>query len=403
MQIEKTIIDDQIKLIRSQTSGCEKVIHLNNAGASLPADQVIETITDYLKEEAILGGYETEAKYLNQINRVYELVAELINAEKDEIALFENASAAWQTAFKGINFQPGDEILTCEMEYVSNLIGFVDIKNNCGVIVTVIPNDEKGDFSIEKLSQSISSKTRMIAVTHISSSGGGMVPIEAIGKIAKKHNLLYMVDACQSAGQYPLDVKEINCHILSATGRKYMRAPRGTGFLFVRKEIQKNITPLLLDFQAATNVSLDSYTLRQDARRFELYEKNRALILGLGKATEYILNIGIANIWKRVSKIAELTRNKLIAIPTLKLQEIGSQRSGIIAFTLKDIDSGLVKAKLAKRQINVSIGGSQATPIYMENRQLETIVRASVHYYNNEADIDTFVTALNEIVDEQAL
>ena len=377
---------NEVQEIRNQTGGLARVVHFNNAGSSLPPDVVVNTVVDYLREEAMSGGYETEAKYLDQLNKVYEHIAKLINAESDEIAVFENASAAWCTALKGIEFQPEDEIIVCEMEYVTSLIGLSDLKK-AGVLVKVILNDEDGNFPLAGLNAAITDKTRLIAVTHLSSSGGSMLPIEAIGEIAEAHQVLYLVDACQSAGQMPLDVKKIKCDLLSATGRKYLRAPRGTGFLYVKQSIQHQIKPLFLDAHAASSVSLSGYVLRPDARRFELYEKSRALTLGLGKAVAYALDIGLERIWNRISHLGSFARKELTKIPGVILHDRGEQRSGIITFTIEGLDSFLLKSKLTKSGINVSIGQSQATPIYMEKSALNAIVRLSLHYYNTEDEI----------------
>nr|WP_121271633.1 aminotransferase class V-fold PLP-dependent enzyme [Pedobacter schmidteae] len=396
--MKTSLLADEVAIIRSQTKGCAGLAHFNNAGSSLPPDVVVDTVINYLQEEAVAGGYETETKYADQLNQVYDSIAELLNADRDEIALFENASAAWMTAFKGLTFKDGDEIITTEMEYVTNLIGLVDMQKADGIKVKVIPNDEDGNFSITEFEKAITPKTRLIAVTHVSSSGGSILPVEEIGNLAEKHNILYLLDACQSAGQIPLDVKHIKCDMLSATGRKYLRAPRGTGFLFVKKASWDKLKPVLLDFLAAGNVSLSGYTLRPDARRFELYEKNRALTLGLGKAVDYALNIGMERIWDRIRHLSQIARVKLVAIPGVRVHDRGETKSGIITFSLKDMESSVVKTQLAGRGINVSIGGQQATPIYMEKSGLVTVLRASVHYYNTEEEIDYLCQSLAGIV-----
>ena len=393
----RTISGEELKHIRNQTKGSSRLIHFNNAGASMPPDVVVDTVVDYLRKEALGGGYETEANYIEQINGVYDNIAQLINADREEIAIFENASAAWGTAFRGLTFNDGDEIITSEMEYVTNLIGLVDMQKQDGITVKVIPNDDLGNFSIAELQKAITDKTKLIAVTHVSSSGGSILPVEEIGGIAEKNGILYLVDACQSAGQMPLDVKKIKCDMLSATGRKYLRAPRGTGFLFVKKASQDILKPILLDFFAATNVSLSGYTLRQDARRFELYEKSRALTLGLGKAVEYALNIGLDRIWYRVGHLAALMRTELAKISGVIIRDSGENLSGIVTFSMKGIESADIKLKLAALGINVSVGGAQATPLYMEKHQLQTIVRASVHYYNTEEEISRLCQELSSI------
>jgi len=392
------INNQELQHLRNQTIGTSQLIHFNNAGSSLPPDVVVDTVIDYLREEALAGGYETEAKYTDQINGVYDLIAQLINADRDEVAIFENASAAWSTAFKGLSFKDGDEIITSEMEYVTNLIGLVDIQNADGIKVKVIPNDEQGNFSMPEFEKAINAKTKLIMVTHISSSGGSIMPVEEIGNLAEKHQILYLVDACQSAGQLPLDVKKIKCDMLSATGRKYMRAPRGTGFLFVKKSSQDLIKPILLDFQAAGNVSLSDYTLRKDARRFELYEKSRALTLGFGKAIEYAMNIGLDRIWHRIEHLSALLRRKLAEIPGIIVHDSGDRLSGIVAFSVNGVESSEVKLRLAQIGINVSVGVAQATPIYMGKSRLSAILRASVHYYNTEEEINTLCQELSAMI-----
>jgi selenocysteine lyase/cysteine desulfurase len=277
----------------------------------------------------------------------------------------------------------------------------VDAQKTGGVVLKVIPNDQNGNFPLAELERAITPKTRLIAITHISSSGGGVLPVEDIGDIAERHQVLYLVDACQSAGQLPLDVKRMKCDMLSVTGRKYLRAPRGTGFLFVKRACQDKLKPVFLDSFAATNVSLSGYNLRQDARRFELYEKNRALVLGLGKAVDYALNVGIDRIWNRIELLSSLMRKELADIPKIIVRDSGDKLSGLVTFSLEDIDSSAIQFKLRALGINVSVGASQATPLYMKKNGLATVVRASVHYYNTEEEIKILCRELANIVKQE--
>ena len=258
----------EVEKFRSETKGTKQKVHFNNAGASLPPDVVVTTVTDYLNEEAVAGGYETEAKYQGRLNETYTLVARLINAEPDEIALVENASAAWGLAFNGISFNPGDEIITSEMEYATNILGFLNAKQRSGVVIKLIPNNEHGDFSMPEFERAISAKTKLIAITQIASLTGGMMQVAEIGKIANAHHILYLVDACQAVGQVPVDVKAMGCDMLSVTGRKYLRAPRGTGFLFVKKHVQDKLQVLVMDGFTAELKSNTEFKIRDDARRF---------------------------------------------------------------------------------------------------------------------------------------
>ena len=384
----------EIQQLRSETKGTTERIHFNNAGSSLPPDVVVETVIGYLNEEATYGGYETEYKYREQLDNTYSLIARLINAGRDEVAVVENASIAWGLAFNGIALKKGDVVITSEMEYVTNLIGFLNAQKTYGIEIRVIPNDEQGNFSLPALESAISPQTRLIAVTHIPSTAGGMLPIREIGEIARRHHILYLVDACQSIGQLPVDVQEIGCDMLSVTGRKFLRAPRGTGFLYVRKEVQDKLKLLFMDGFSAPWVSRDDYRPRNDARRFELYEKSRALTLGLGKAIEYALHIGVDRIWQRIQHLAGLMRRQLAAIDGITVHDTGDQQCGIVTFSVNGMDSVAVKDGLAARRINVSVGKAISTLIYMDRHHLSSIVRASVHYYNTEEEIKAMCDAL---------
>ncbi|HWK07864.1 MAG TPA: aminotransferase class V-fold PLP-dependent enzyme [Puia sp.] len=398
MEITAAFSEQEIQALRAGTRGTAGRIHFNNAGASLPPDVVLETVIGYLREEATYGGYETEYKYRVQLENVYELIAKLIHADKSEVAVVENASTAWGVAFNGLAFERGDEVITSEMEYVTNLIGFLNMQQTHGIVIRVIPNDEQGNFSLPALEVAISSRTKLIAITHIPSTAGGMVPIVEIGKIARKHHILYLVDACQTAGQVPIDVNEIGCDMLSVTGRKFLRGPRGTGFLYVRKEVQDRLKPIFMDGYTAELVSMDTFKIRNDGRRFELYEKNRALMLGLGKAIEYALEIGVDRIWQRIQFLASRLRQQLAGIDGVTIHDIGDQQCGIVTFSVKGMDSLLVKNRLLEKEINVSVGQASSTLIYMNKNHLSSIVRASIHYYNTEEEIGVFCAMLASII-----
>lgn len=389
------ITEKEIQRFRAETKGTSERIHFNNAGASLPPDIVVETVIKYLNEEAAYGGYETEYKYREQLENTHALIARLIHADTEEVAIVENASAAWGLAFNGIAFNKGDVIITSEMEYVTNVIGLLHAKNTQGIEIRVIPNDEHANFSLKALEEAISPRTKLIAVTHIPSTAGGMIPIVEIGKIARRHQIPYLVDACQTAGQAPIDVGEIGCDMLASTGRKFLRAPRGTGFLYVRKEIQDRLKQLFMDGFSIEWINKDDFKAKSSARRFEWYERNRALTLGLGKAVEYALDIGIDRIWLRIKYLAAEMRRQLEGIKGISVHDIGSEKCGIVTFSVEGIESELVKTRLAEKKINVSVGLAKSTLFYMNKNHLTSVVRASVHYYNTEEEIKLMCEVLH--------
>src|SRR5690606_1687108 len=253
---------EQVRRLREDTPGCREVIHFNNAGAALMPRPVIDATVDHLKLESRIGGYEAADAAEEFIEGAYDAVARLIGAERDEIAIVENATRAWDMAFYSIPFKPGDRILTSMAEYASNVISFLQVARRSGVTVEVVPNDEHGQMSVAALREMMDDRVRLIAVSHIPTNGGLIQPVAEIGKVAREAGVFYLVDACQSVGQVPIDVRAIGCDMLSATSRKYLRGPRGVGFLYVRREIVEQIEPVFLDLHAATWVAPDRYEIR---------------------------------------------------------------------------------------------------------------------------------------------
>ena len=384
-----------IERFRNETDGVKKVIHFNNAGSALPPNSVRDAMLNYLAEEATYGGYETNNKYFEEIESTYDVIAQLLNASREEIALVENATVAWNSAFQAIDWQDGDEIITNQSDYASNYISY--LHHSCDLSIKVIPNLSNGDPDLTVFEALFTNKTKLVSITHMPTNGGLVTPAEAIGKICRNKKVLYLLDACQSAGQYPLDVEALGCDMLSVTGRKYMRGPRGTGFLYVRKTLLPRLRPFYVDLHAANWTGKDSYEVRTDARKFENWEGSRAGTMGLKVACEYILEIGIENIWDRVQGLGGYLRHALKSIESVKLHDIGSVKSGIVSFTVGGKSANEVKEYLLLKNINVSWNGVPNTYLDMTARNLDEIIRASVHYYNTEEEIDRFISCLKSM------
>ena len=386
-----------IERIRKDTPGTQNVIHLNNAGASLMPRVVSESIIRYLHEESSYGGYETAHKNRESIEQTYTAIAKFINAHPNEIALLENATAAWNMAFFSIDFRTGDRILISKSEYASNYLSYLRLKKQIDIKIEVIPNDEQGQTSVSALKKMMDNNVKLVSITHIPTNSGLVNPVEKIGNITQNYDCYYLVDACQSVGQYPVDVKKIGCDMLSATGRKYLRGPRGTGFLYVSSDKIENLLPPFIDLHAAEWTSENDYEIRSDARRFENWEMNYAGIIGLKKAVEYASDIGIRQIWKRITKLAENLRWELAELPGVTLHDIGKIKGGIVSFTVDSVSAKEVKKSLSEKGINVSTSSKSSTLLDMKDRNLSTLIRASVHYYNTETEIDQFIDALKTL------
>ncbi|MDG1438294.1 MAG: aminotransferase class V-fold PLP-dependent enzyme, partial [Emcibacteraceae bacterium] len=366
--------------IYADTPGKKNIIHFNNAGASLVTQTVLDTQKDYLDLEASIGGYEALAQSQEKFENVYKSVAKLINANEDEIAIVENATVGWAMAFYAIDFKPGDRILTVEAEYVSNFIAYLHIAKEKGVSVEVIPSGEDGNLQIDILEQMIDENVKLISATHVPTNSGLVNAVAEIGNVAKKHNILFLLDACQSAGQMPLDVEELNCDMLSATSRKYLRGPRGVGFLYVRKSIIKTLHPPIIDLRSASWVSPSVYELRPDAKRFENWEGNGAAKLGFGAAVDYALDVGIDNIKARIDELAASLRLKLSKIKGVHIHAISDQQCAITTFYVDGHEAADVVHKLREKGINTSLSEPGSTLLDATKNKLPNLIRASIHY-----------------------
>jgi selenocysteine lyase/cysteine desulfurase len=373
-------------------------LHFNNAGSSLMPNVVLDATIEHLRLEAEIGGYEAADAARDRIERVYDAAAALLNCGRDEIAIIENATRAWDMAFYSIPFQPGDRILTAMAEYASNYIPYLQIAAKTGARVEPIPNDETGQLSIEALRDMLDERVRLIAITHVPTNGGLVNPAAEVGRVAREAGVLYLLDACQSVGQLPIDVQEIGCDMLSTTGRKYLRGPRGTGFLYVRREVLPQLEPPFLDLHAAQWVAKDAYRIRDDARRFENWETYYAGKIGLATAIDYALEWGMDGIWERIQALANELRDRLSAISGVTVRDLGRVRGGIVTFTVDGMEPPSIKADLAARGINVTASGPASTRLDMEARGLTGLVRASVHYYNTEQEVARFCDEVTTMI-----
>src|SRR5262245_5214003 len=200
---------------RRETPGCETVLHFNNAGASLMPQPVVDAVIGHLQLEARIGGYEAAAQAHAAVERVYDAAATLLGCHRDEVALVENATRAWDMAFYAVPLGPGDRILTAMAEYASNYIALLQVARKTGATIEVIPNDEYGQISIAALRRAIDERVKLIALTHVPTNSGLVNPAAQVGEVARQAGVLYLLDACQSVGQMPMYVDALGCDMLS--------------------------------------------------------------------------------------------------------------------------------------------------------------------------------------------
>lgn len=388
-----------IERLRAETPGAEHRIHLNNAGAALMPQLVLETVKDHLDLEARIGGYEARARESDRIASAYGSVARLVGAQAREIAFVENATVAWQLAFYSQKLKEGDRILTVEAEYAANYVAYLQMQKRTGCVIDVVPGDGSGAADPEALDKMIDSRVKLISVTWIPTNGGLVNPAAEIGKIARQNGIPYLLDACQAVGQMPVDVAELSCDFMSATGRKFLRGPRGTGFLYVRGDLlDEGIEPCMLDHFGAPWTAPDAYEMRPDARRFETWESALALHLGLGAAADYALGIGLEAIRTRAFALASQLRESLAVIQGIRVYDTGAETCAIVTFAHERVEAREISRALGEDNINVSVSRPASTLLDAKTRQLPELVRASPHYYNTDDELDSFLDNLRRIV-----
>lgn len=384
-----------LEAVRADTPGVLHRNHLNNAGAALMPTPVLAAVRNHFDRESKIGGYEAAAEAADRLETIHASIAELVGASPEEIAITENATVAWQRAFQAMDFAPGDRILTTSAEFAANYIVLLQAAARSGVSVEVIPDDETGALDPDALSGMIDDKVRLIAITWLPTNGGLVNPAAAVGRIARSNDIPYLLDGCQAVGQMKVDVEALGCDLFTATGRKFLRAPRGTGFLYMRRAMLDHTEPALLDLFGAEVDRPGHYKMRADARRFETWETNYSTRLGLGAAVDYALEIGLDVIQERCGMLAARLREGLDDLKAVTLRDAGSEQSAIVSLTVENVEADAVKRRLAAAGINVSVSPRASTPLDAAARNLPPVVRASPHYYNTVEEVDALVQAID--------
>jgi selenocysteine lyase/cysteine desulfurase len=386
-----------IDALRQDTPGTANRVHLNNAGAGLLSRRTLEAMTSHLELEAAVGGYEAADQERDRINATRANVARLVGGQADEIALFDNSTHAWNAAFYSMTFKPGDRILTGRAEYGSSVLAYLQIAQRTGAEVVVVPDDESGQLDTTALANLIDERTKLVGVSHVPTSGGLINPAAEIGRITRAAGIPFLLDATQSVGQFPVDVSAIGCDMLTATGRKFLRGPRGTGLLWVRPEALEYLDPCVTEIEAATWDGKRGFTWHDGARRFETWEVSYSNVLGLSAAVQQALELGMDEIGRRAISLGAYLRDRLEALPGVTTYDLGRNRCAIVTAKVDAVPTADVASMLAKQGINVTTTVAEHTQFDTEHRGVHPLVRLSPHYYNTEAELDHAVEAIAEL------
>jgi selenocysteine lyase/cysteine desulfurase len=386
--------------LRADTPGCDRVVHFNNAGCGLMPRAVLDAQIEHLSLEASLGGYEASALRAADIDDFYAATADLIGARPDEIAFAPCATVAYSKALSAIAWTPGDVILTTRHDFISNQIAFLALRQRFGVEVVHAPDAPEGGVDVEAMAALMRARRpRLVAATHVPTNSGLVQPVAAIGRHCRELDLLYLVDACQSVGQFPLDVEAIGCDFLTATCRKWLRGPRGSGFLYVSgRRLGEGLEPLFIEMRGATWVDADRYQPVATAKRFEEWELPYAAVIGCAVATRYALGVGVEAIAARAPLLAARLRHRLQAIPGVRLLDRGPQLAATVTFAVAGWDPQPFHDALSARRVNSAISYRDYAIFDFGDKDVDWCSRLSPHYYNTEAEVDLVGDAVAEIL-----
>ena len=375
----------------------EQIVHLNNCGASLPPQPVLDATIEYLRLEAEIGGYEAVDVAADKLARVNTAGAELLGCRPDEVAFTTGASEAWWRAFLSVPLVAGDRVLIGRTEYVANALALIQAAEQ-GVQVEVVPDDPSGQIDLDALASMLDGRVKLVCLTSIAMTNGLVNPTAEVGALVKEAGAYFLVDACQAVGQLPVDVEDWQCDFLSFTGRKFVRAPRGTGMLYVRSSVMDElVTPTFIDGRSADWTSEDQYALQPTAQRFELVECSYAAKIGFGRAMDYALDLGLNAIEQRISGLATYLREELAQVPGVRVLDTGLRQCGIVTFDVQGRQADQVRLELAEGGINTGSPGISGSRYDIGSRSVDAVVRAGVHYYNTTDELDQAVSAVKNL------
>ena len=380
---------------RQDTPGCASRVHLNNAGAALLPRPVIDTVLAHLRREQEIGGYEASDEAAERVREAHEHLGCLLGCPGRNVAVVENATVAVSQALSAFDFEPGDILVTTRSDYPSNQIMYLALARRRGVEVRLAEDLPEGGVDPDSLRRlAAHPRCRLVSVTWVPTNSGLVQDVEAVGEVCEALGVPYLIDACQVAGQIPIDIGRLRCDYLGVTARKFLRGPRGIGFLYVSdRALERGDYPLGVDMRGAERVGDDDFKLAEGARRFENWEFPYALLLGMGEAARYALEVGVEEGGGRAIGLAAYARERLRALPGIRIADRGRRLCAIATAEVVGRDAPPVVLRLREAGINTSAST-------IEDGVPVPVVRISPHYYNTKEEVDVLVDAIEGLLGE---
>jgi selenocysteine lyase/cysteine desulfurase len=311
----------------------------------------------------------------------------------------ENSTVAFFQALSAFDFRPGDVIVTTRNDYISNQLAYLSLSRRHGIEIRRAADLSTGGADPQSVRELLRApRVRLLAVTWVPTNSGLVQPVETLGEVAESAGVPYLIDACQAVGEIPVDVSRLRCDFLSATARKFLRGPRGIGFLYISdRALKRGEHPLYLDMRGAEWKTADSFQLTPDARRFENWEFAHSLVLGLGEAARYAARVGIEAGGRRARELAAAVRDKLSALPGFRVLDRGKELAAIVTVEVPGWHSTVLVQFLRTRNINTAATLRDYAVIDMDEKRAASALRISPHYYNTEAELDILIETLKSL------
>lgn len=380
--------------VRVDTPGCQDQVFLDSAGSSLPPRRVVSAMVDHVRREAEVGGYRAAGERAEELRQLPRALGQLLSCDEAAIALSDSGSRAWSQFLTALPLRAGDRVLVTGTEYASNAIALLQRARADGVVVEVVPSTPTGEVDVAELAAMLDERVRLVSLVHVPTNGGLINPVREVVELAHGVGAWVLLDACQSVGQMRVDVQDLQVDALTASGRKWLRGPRGTGFLYVRPELAEELEPAVADMRGAEWTSPSSYRLLPGAARFEFWEADIAARLGLNAAVELLLELGPADVETAVKARASQLRAALSSLPNVRVRDVGDELCGIVSFTVEGTEPEAAREALGECGLTLSVSRASSTRIDMAARGLESVLRASPHYFVTEGEIDRAAEAV---------
>lgn len=392
------------KEIRKDFRFIKDIIYLDSASVVPSPISVIDAMNEYFFKMPFnygVGEFTLSKKVAEEVNDTREKLLKFINASPNwQVVFTKNTTEAINLLARGFHWEKGDEVIITNVEHQSNIMPWMRLKKENDVILKIVSANKKGIIDPESISDCITSRTKMISITHVSNIYGTIQMVEEIGKIAKKNGIYFMVDAAQSAGRISIDVQKIGCDFITICGRKGLMGPQGTGALCAQSTNLEMLKPLTVGSRAGNVRNQEFYSLNSTPYCFESGVLNTSGVIGLGRAIDYINEIGINNIFNYIQYLTEELINTLSSIEDVIIYGCNDYKknAGIISWNVKDYSCFFIAKELDKVGNILVASGAQGSFLAIENLKIDGVVRTSVHIFNLVEDFKKLKNALTSIL-----